>query len=266
MFRRIIFILAFFFIPCLATAQQIVIPSGSQMVIGSGSQIWNPVAAGGGVQTPAQICGANLVVWYEAETATCSGSCTNNAGVSGWTDKSANANNMGSGGGTVTYLTSQINGKAAVYFNNGHFLFGSPIPWASGQTVFIVSVNTSTAAKGDFVAGNTGSFKYWTAGSSKQQGADVSSTAQIGLGTAAVDENWHQMNATYDGTTLAFRLDRASDGGATNAQSVTASMDTIGASHALSEPLYAEVAALVICNGSSYISGVETYLNSVYGK
>ena len=47
MFRRIIFILAFFFIPCLATAQQIVIPSGSQMVIGSGSQIWNPVAAGG---------------------------------------------------------------------------------------------------------------------------------------------------------------------------------------------------------------------------
>jgi hypothetical protein len=232
------------------------------MVVGGGV----PVAA---ASLPSDVAG--LLAWYEAESALCTGACSDQGHVSTWEDKSTNNNDLTPyAGNEIHYCTNQINGKAAIRFVGGaqhRFIFGSSIAFGTGKTIFVVMKKNSTDGKDAIVSSTSpGSLTYW-ANASKLQGADKGGSVELSTGTAAADENWHQMNMTYDGTTVAFRLARSTDGGASNSQTITQAQDTVGLD-AYESYLDADVAALIIYSGvlsAGNITIVENYLNGLYG-
>lgn len=227
-----------------------------------------------GAITPSDI--PNLIEWMRSKTGTvCSGTCTNNDLLASWTDQSASANNLipgtcfGSGG--PIYHTNRINGKPGITFNGSaqclEFITG--YSFGTAETVFVVMANASTGAAGTVYGGHSGAFGWWTCKGSgtKEQGVDIVGVLQVGTGNAACDTSWHQMNVTYNLTTLAFRLDRTSDGGATQVATVTSNQISVGNQDG-GQYFNGDIAELIVYSrvlSGTEIGQIETYLNGEYG-
>lgn len=234
---------------------------------------------------------AGMQIWWEADVGNnCGGvACTNGASQDRWADQSGNGNN-----GTLTpvivsacvasvYNTNQINGKPAVQFNgtNGPnatcFAIGNsgtPIAWSGEVTEFIVVKQTgANSVLGVYGAAGGGSFQWYHANSTKLQQADKTGATNIGIGSVAFDNNWHQLNTTYKSSTGAwtFRVDRVNDNSGTNAQTITGgTFLTLGTSPNFggTGTLAGQVAEFILYNSvlsAANITTVETYLNSKYG-
>jgi len=225
---------------------------------------------------------SGLQGWWNADAAnlTCTGGCTGTNAVTAWTDLSSNANNLTlanfnnavCGGGISTFVASAVNSKSGVLMDNGAcYKFGTAINLQTASTIFVVMKHDAASNKGMLVSGDSGSLGYWTTDSSgKQQGADSVATAALGTGTATGNTSFHQMNMTYNGTTIAYRLDRATDivvGASANA--ITANEGGIGNNGSNNnEAFFGTLCEVIIYNrvlSGGEITTVETYLNGRYG-
>lgn len=201
----------------MKTAALLVLVSGAALAqLGGGLQFpWpSPVAALGPV--------TGMRFWYSADCITYSGSVcsvpSNGSTLTTWDDRSGNALTATVQTGTCTFNTSQINGQPAVAFSSCGLTNANTALYGA-VNIFAVFKRSSSTGKGVFVAGVSGglsgsSLKYWT-DTGFMQGMDMSQVIQIGHGSSSPDTSWHQGNTAYTNNveTLAFRLDRASDGG-----------------------------------------------------
>lgn len=225
--------------------------------------------------TPASLSG--LQVWYAADFGSnCGGgACTNGASQTTWADQSGNANTASYAGGICSgglvppiYQTSQINGKPAVAFirvTQSCLGLGTPVNLQTASTIFAVAKLTSTSGTSPIFSGNTNSYSM-DLGRTTEQGAIKVNVALLGNGNATADTNWHQLNQTYDGTTVTFRIDRAADGTGSTGGAITANETTIGKDGG-GDALLGQIAELIVYNrvlNGTEIGQVETYLNGRY--
>lgn len=131
-------------------------------------------------------------------------------------------------------------------------------------------VQDTVGNKGSIVSGTTGSLNYFICQSgTHEQGADKAATSNLGIGTAACDTSWHQINMTYDGSTAVFRIDRASDGSASNSTTITADLVGVAINFSTSAELIrgniAEIFGYDRVLNSTEIGQLENYLHSRYG-
>ena len=242
---------------------------------------------GTGVQvTPPPSSG--MLIWWKADVGNnCGGSaCTDGASQNSWADQSGNGNN-----GTLTpaivgpcvasiYHTNQINGKPAVTFNGNNtdtmetcFSVGNTGAGLNNQsatTAVLVVKLAQTAADNSFISGAGNSFNWRSATTAHMQQALKACTASLGTSTSVSNTSWHQLNVTYNGTTVTFRTDRAADGTASPATAITVNWLTLGINPCGGslETLSGQVAEFILYNrvlSGGEITTVETYLNSKYG-
>lgn len=225
-----------------------------------------------------------MSVWYSADCITysssvCSVPATGTA-ITAWADRSGNANNLTKATGTCTFNTAQINTQPAVTFASCGFSMASGIGTGTGTyTMFVVMKRSSTTGKGDFSScspSTQGCFKYHTGDTSKIEGVDSAGNAMIGLGTAAPDTSWHQLNtkvAAGTGVTfsLAFRLGRSADpiGSSTSNTGFSNPVKAIGYDAQNNNEFFAgQIAELILYNyglTGTDITQAEAYLNTKYG-
>jgi hypothetical protein len=230
---------------------------------------------------PSQISG--LQAWYAADSGlTCTGSCISGNPVTGWADKSSNANDL-----TAVvpglYESAQINGKPAVLFSGSSFYaLTSSINLQTDLTIFaVIQLQTTSCCNGLIGGGNFGNgameYRFAWAGTI-EQGANVPDVGNIGFGLASVDENWHQANITFVSGTLllGLRIDEASDGpGAVGAISISQNETAIGCgtpnsavSSCGGDGFNGNIAEIIIYNAildGTQNGEVEGYLNMRYG-
>lgn len=171
----------------------------------------------------------NLQFWGRADSLTCTLGCSGSHDVTAWIDKSVNGNGAPSSLGTAgVYAGSSINSQPSVIFTLNEFLFTTPIDLKTASTICAVAKLTVAANKGVLVSGIANSLKYYLGGT-KEQGADKADAALLGAGTASADTSPHSICMDYDGTTVHFFIDGASDGSATPAVAITVNETILGA-------------------------------------
>jgi hypothetical protein len=212
---------------------------------------------------------SGMQIWYRGDSLVCTGGCSGTNAVTQFTDKSSNANNA-TAGTAGSYVANALNSQPGVLFSGSctNYTFGSTLPLQSAMSVFVVLKLTSTAAKSTLLSGVAQSLAYWFANSGKEQGADKASLSQLGTGTAANDTSYHQMNMTYDGTTVTFRIDKNSDGSAAPGVAITANDSTLGDNASGGPECFngtlVEIIAYNRVLSGSEITTVENYLNTRY--
>jgi len=219
-------------------------------------------SAGGG---PGGISATNLQVWYRGDSLTCTGGCTGTNVVTSLNDKSSNADNCTTSG-SPTYVASAVNSQPGVLFGALYCTFGTALAWSGNVSVFVVWANTATGQKSSFLVGPSGSFKYWTCNTS-EQGMDDSQVAQIGTGTTACDTSYHQMGGTYNSSAYAFYIASTTDGSGTQAESLSGSLTTLGATSG-GEELHGTLVEFFVYSRiltGTEISTVQSYLHGRYG-
>jgi len=221
--------------------------------------------------TPKSIPG--LKVWFSADCITLTGTTcsvpSNGSTITGWSDRSGNANNASTTVGTCTFNTNQLNGLPAVNFASCREDF-TTVALPASATAFVVFQNTSLSAIGTTFGGAHDNFEGLT-NFHAEQGLNCAGVINVGTGTAAADTSWHQTNISFtNSTSLAFRIDETTD---------TASIITLGSCGAgprslggdfdggaqfltgnIAEAMYWDVALT-----STQISEVESYLHTRYG-
>jgi hypothetical protein len=222
----------------------------------------------------------NLAAWYKADTGlTCTSGCTTGNAVTAWADQSGNSNNL-TGSGSPTFQSAQVNSLPAVQFisaSNQFFTLGTGINMSSAGSaagsIFFVYKLLDTSNTGRTLLGDSGNggLAYWAAkGGSKAQGADKSGVVQIAAGTASSDASWKQVNMIWvNGTSYAFRLNRAADGSGSSSDSLGTGVteNTIG-KQSSGEYFWGQIAEVLIFNaniGTTNRDTVENYLNCRYG-
>lgn len=226
--------------------------------------------------SPSDLSG--LQVWHLADFGSnCSGACTNGASQTTWADKSSNANNATNGTlgafscSSGTYNTSQINGKPAVQFVNSPtcFVWGTPINLQTASTMFLVARLTTATGNQSLVTGATGNPLMYEFGRSGKEQSLITSGTVLVAGSAASNTSWHQVNATYNGTTATLRIDRAPDGSASPGEAITTNELGFGFNARNPSDIFSgQLAEMIIYNRvltSPEITQVENYLNGRYG-
>lgn len=227
---------------------------------------------------------SNLQIWLKADAGlTCSGGCTNGATVTGWTDQSTNAY-TGTVSGTITYNTSQINGKPALTFSSAHVsLSGTPSGGADAHTAFAVIKLASTTTNGTILSGTGGglsSFDWWLNKGSPTvnvQGLDAAQLAFIGEGSTTLGTTWDQINiaerghSATGGFLLAFRVNEATDTASTSgtAHDDVNPPNAVGYNVPVNGEFFngqiAEILYYNVLLTSTQITCNETYLHTRYG-
>ena len=234
---------------------------------------------------------SGMVEWFAADFGNnCGGvACTDGASQDSWADKSGNGNF----GGLIwepiitnncvasVYHTNQINGKPAVTLNGSNvsgsescFTFQNVNGGFSAATTtafMVVRYNTATVGMTHMGGGATALIWGGSGGTFVIQSLAHGSIDSIGAGNLAADQNWHQINYTYNSSTgaYAFRADRSPDGSGTNAKSVgnVAAIGTKSSGGSI-ESLSGQIAEFILYTrilSGAEITTVETYLNSRYG-
>jgi hypothetical protein len=246
---------------CLASFGQI----GGGAKVGGGATIGGQ----GNIATPPT---SGMQFWWNAPSSVCTGGCSGTNPVTTFTDKSPAANNA-TATTAGTWVASAVNSQPGVLFNGSSTLytFGSTINIQTASTMFVVLKLTATGASGSYiVSGGSGAMDYYfSGGTGKEQGGENSQNANLGNGTAANDTSYHQMNYTYDGTTITFRLGRASDGSASPSSALSNQESSIGNRAGPPDGWFnGTLVELIIYNrvlSGGEITTVETYLNARYG-
>lgn len=225
----------------------------------------------GMTSSPPVLPPSGMNVWYSADcityTSSVCGVPANNSTVTSWADRSGNANNLTSTGGTSTFLTAQLNGKPAVTFSSSKFSLTAFIP-RGNRTLFAVFRSTSGSTEGDLIGGATGAFAY---GFGTTQLVIVSACQTFGgAGTGSLGSTWHQANVAHNySVNLTFRLDRAADGVVSLASGSGNDSTTVGYTSCNNSEFFAgqltELINYPSVLSNAQITQVETYLNNKYG-
>ena len=233
---------------------------------------------------------SGMLLWWSADVGSnCSSAvCSDGGSQNSWADQSGNGNN-----GTLTpsitsacvasvFHTNQINGKPALTFN-GVNTAGSETCFSVGNSgvglnnksatsMFLVAKLASTSVISEIASGTSGSFD-WRGSQTTipaEQIALKACTSGLGNGTATTDTSWHQMNVTYNGTAISFRINRASDGSASPGTSITTNWLTLGINpcggsfNAFDGQIAEFILYSRVLSGTE-ITTVETYLHGKYG-
>lgn len=221
--------------------------------------------------TAATIPSNGLQLWYRGDSLTCTGGCTGTNTVTAFVDLSGNSNTATNSIGTATFLASAVNGQPGVTFPGSQalFNFGTAVNLQTASTMFAVLKTTTTTSDSGIISGGAGSILYRFSNSAGGQQALIkSNVALIGRGTAAADTSYHQTNYTYDGTTVTFRRDRASDGSTGGGVAITATETLIGKDLGSNGSVFVGVMAEIIVYNrvlnAAEITVVENYLNARY--
>lgn len=227
-----------------------------------------------------------MAIWWSADVGNnCSGvACTDGAGQTTWADRSGNGNTglVSRCGVTPTFHTNQINGKPAVTFNGNSSANVNATCYTATTSVDNKATSTMFAvvkfggSGGYIIASGTGTPLKWggygSIGSNTIQILQQGSVANIGASVATGNQNWNQINATYDSSTgaWALRTNRAADGSGTQIRSITSNFLDLGITESGGSisTLLGQVAEFILYTrvlSSTEITTVETYLNSKYG-
>ena len=204
----------------------------------------------------------------------------NGVTITTWADRSGNADTATKATGTCTFNTSQINSQPAVTFSNCGLTLATGIGPGSGRwTIFAVYRRSDTTTYGKLLAcASTTCVSYYTgndgSGQNRQQGFDSNDFLGIAYGTTTVSTSWHQTNVAFQnsssGNTIAFRLDRATDGSTLiNSTNITSATTSVGYNaHGSAQFFAGQLAELIYYNSllsNADITSVETYLHAKYG-
>lgn len=226
--------------------------------------------ASSGCSTPGCISG--LQAWYAADSGTtCTGGCTSGNFVTAWNDKSANANNL-SCTSCAVFETAQLNSKPAIQFDGSanFYSLGSAINLQTASTIFAVVKAANTGNGLAILSGTAANALLYqiTTSSGKEQTVTLQGVADLGSGTAAADTSWHQMNMSYSGTSLVFRIGEAADGTVSVTNTVAANETSLGFNAEFTGGFFNGDMAEIIIYNRVLTSGektiVETYLNGRY--
>lgn len=143
------------------------------------------------VQTPAQIFGANLVLWARADL----GVTLNGSTVAAWADQSGAGNNLAQGTGAAqpTFLASGINGLADMQYSGGQFLIGTATDIVTTALTAAIIMKTSTLANADQPFGKGEATTQWLFAGATAGKIRLS----IGGGNNAISDNAVNDNAVH---------------------------------------------------------------------
>lgn len=223
---------------------------------------------------------ANLALRFEADcitfTSSVCGTPSDGTTITAWADESGNSNDAGSGTGTCTFHTNQINTNPAVTFANCSLALttGIVLQNTNGSTGFFVFKDTQNSSSPIISGSFKGISYYANYGGTNLQGVQEEAAIDLGHGTAASNTtNWHQTDyalASGTGVNGTYRQAQSTDTtvGGTGQDGSTASTSTIG--HDVGNAVYfaGQIAAIIIYQrqlNSTEIGQVETYLHTKYG-
>jgi len=240
---------------------QLVFPTGYAISSGATASTNNPVSGS--------------AAWYKADVGvTCTSGCSNGNTVTSWADQSGNANTLTCTGGT-TYVTSAINGLAAVAFNgtSGVCTFGTAINLCAGESIYTELKATNATVNSEIVGGASATFGYILNGTlSLEQSIERDNVQALGAGNTAADTNFHQINQTWAGASsgaITFRLGRATDGTPASANTCTGNSANIGENVAATLFANMQLAEIIIYTSALTTGNTttnETYLNGRYAN
>lgn len=147
--------------------------------------------------------------------------------ITAWPDASANANNLGTFGGSPVKKTNIVGGNAVARTNgDDSAVFSSSIA-ITGNFTYVAVVNfSSLAGQETLICGPSGSLQVRT--NSSKLNILKSAVADIGSASTTLSTStWYTLGVTYDGTNAAFYLNGSADGTATNAQTFTANVTKV---------------------------------------
>jgi hypothetical protein len=147
-----------------------------------------------------------------------------------WEDQSPTENNgtQLTVGNRPTFLeTAGPGGRPCVRFDGNDFLNLTNALPRDQYSLFAV-VKPGGATLRSILCGLVGSLQY-RIGNPNTQALIVCNTINIGVSdTALSNDEFQQINVTWDGETATFRLNGAADGEVTNAQALSADIDSVG--------------------------------------
>lgn len=225
---------------------------------------------------PSSIAVANQKVWYRSDSMVCTSGCSGTNVVTSLTNKFSGTNACTTAN-SPTYLANVLNGQPGVTFNGTSQTcsLGSTIAWngtTHGITVFsVASYAADLSTSRAIISGNSNSFLMGGQNNGGQAYANKVGVTQIGTGNARVMVEPQCEVTTYNSSTgvLAFYLDGNADGGATNAQTISAAISDLffdkGNTASYFKAKWIEIAVWDTVISSGDIATLQTYCNSQYG-
>lgn len=212
----------------------------------------------------------NLQLDLEAGNIT---SCTG-AAVTTWPGTTLTTISANPVNGPTCMASGGSNGGPYVQTNGTSQYFNLSATAGAGNagTIFAVVAPTNVAVFGTLLdyAGTSGSLTLYTGATGNTYGSNKSYSAGLGHGnTALVNNAWHQINSSYDGTTDYYRIDSTADGSYAYTATAFANWATVFADQnhtagfwgGKAEAILAYNAALTTANKQL----VESYLRCKYG-
>lgn len=204
-----------------------------------------------GLWTPEYLPPGTRIAHFDASKIT---GVTSGTGLAAWLDLSGNALNadQSTAGAQPTYLTAQINGLAAVDFDNTNdYLYSSVSSSSFGSGIFAI-IRRDSSASADVLLGSTGSgarniflsgANPWTVSVTKEGGASLGASTVTGTnGTVRLVE------AILESSFIRVGVDGVKDT-VTHAQTLTAGQATyIGTNTGLVNPFDGQMAEIVMVN------------------
>jgi hypothetical protein len=236
-----------------------------------------------------------MTFWFSADcityTSSVCGVPSTGTGLTGWADRSGNANNLTPKYSTCTFNTAEVNGLPAVAFSGCVLALGTVVPASSGHTAFVV-YETTALSGGNLIASDVGSYvggawtqcgyDYLMPGTYSTQTVNSQNCINIGNSTDNVTSGaWTQVNSVMQnnsaGWIMNFRMHEAADPytpGPTSYNMIDITADGpwyIGGSWFWGGPsgqFAGKVAEIIFYNQTltlTQIQQVEAYLYSKYG-
>ena len=152
--------------------------------------------------------------------------------VGSWTDDSGSGNTLtqANAANKPTYkATAGPGGRPCVRFDGGDYLFKATTTITPSPITIFAVLKPSDGSPRTICSGDTNSAQYRT--NSLKQDLLKAGVADIGSSTTSLSTvAFQQINMTWNGTTVTYRLSGANDGSATNAQTLTGNIRAVGVS------------------------------------
>jgi len=222
-----------------------------------------------GVGGPAGPPTTNLKVWYRGDSLTCTGGCSGTNVVTALVDKSANGNNCTTSGGP-TYLASGPPHFPGITFASGssqYCAMGTPVAWngtTNGITLFVIAADANISSSQGFMGCSIGCFNLNFTNTGYVRAAIIG-IATLGTETTPTTNGvYHLWTVVYNSSTgvLSFWRDGVSDGGATDATTVTSALAWIARTNVYGSVGFSELLVYDTNLDGTTISAINTAIMS----
>jgi hypothetical protein len=192
--------------------------------------------------------------------------------VTTWEDSSSANNDATQGTAALkpTYRTNQINGKAAVSFDDGDHLASALSMATKPFSVFAVANFTNFSVPRTILGQSSAGGLQFRGNTTPRQEILKAETASIGVSTSALSTGTnYRLAATYSNTgVFTFYLNGTADGTGTNDQTFTASTAKVGDNRDGAESMLGLIAEILFYDSvlsAGDRGSVNSYLATKYG-